>query len=155
MTGVQTCALPIYKTKVNEVITLSLSDKNVQLTKVVPFIPWKISGEVGQGYKWPSDVSTNTVFVFVQKNGTKNGNFYLTKGAGTDKYLETTYTEETNIGWGAYFSLDNLKDGHGQDADENPFTVGDTWVTHTIDGNGNEHVHSFTAWAGPAAQGEA
>ena len=143
------------KTKVNEVITLSLSDKNVQLTKVVPFIPWKISGEVGQGYKWPSDVSTNTVFVFVQKNGTKNGNFYLTKGAGTDKYLETTYTEETNIGWGAYFSLDNLKDGHGQDADENPFTVGDTWVTHTIDGNGNEHVHSFTAWAGPAAQGEA
>ena len=143
------------KTKVNEVITLSLSDKSVQLTKVVPFIPWKISGEEGKGYTWPSDVSTNTVFVFVQKNGTKNGNFYLTKGTGTDKYLETTYAEETDIGWGAYFSLDNLKDGQGQDAEENPFKVGDTWVTHTIDGNGKEHVHSFTAWAEPEAKGEA
>lgn len=142
------------KTKVNEVITLSLSDKNVQLTKVVPFIPWKISGEKEQGYEWPSDVSTNTVFVFVQKNGTENGKFYLTKGTGTEKYEETTYDKETDVGWGAYFSLDNLKDGQGQDAEENPFKIGDTWVTHTIDGNGNEHVHGFTAWAEPKNQGK-
>ena len=120
-----------------------------------PFIPWKISGEGEQGYAWPSDVSSNTVFVFVKKNGTTNGNFYLTKGTGTDKYLETTYTGETNIGWGAYFSLDKLTDGNGKPATDNPFKTGETWVTHTIDGSGNEYVHSFTAWAGPEAREEA